>query len=232
MKVIRWNCLQFPQNEPTPSASPSFTTEDKFLFIKCQQSTCVLQISSLALSKISLWEWFPLSSELWIYSSPMIINIGKYAGSRSDIWKTKTTKQNKIPSWTFPVQSISFLYFSQEPNVSKYCLYPSLNSHPLQLTSGGFSLSIFQWNSSCQDLLNDPHVAKFYNPSSVSSCFTSQQYVTQILDFLKYLFSWIPGHHTLSYFPPTSLILSVNLLCFLFFSSQLVNIRASKRLIL
>lgn len=97
-----------------------------------RQSTCVLQISSLALSKISLWEWFPLSSELWIYSSPAIITIGKYAGSRSDIWKTKTTKQKKT-SWTFPVQSISFLYFSQEPNVSKklsisICSTPILSS--------------------------------------------------------------------------------------------------------
>lgn len=104
--------------------------EDQSLFNKCQANhLCSIDLLSCSLKDFTL-AIIP-SLQDWIYSSPRVVNIDKYTGSRSDIWKTnkQRNKKPKKPSGPFiSCQKISpFLTSLNSPNVSKFlCISTSL----------------------------------------------------------------------------------------------------------
>lgn len=191
--------------------------EHQSLFNKCQAK----HPRSLALSKISLWQWIPLSPRPWIYSSLRVINIGKYTGSGSDIWKKQANKPKKLSRPFVSCQRVSpfltshkilvYIYFfsstlSSTHFIWAFTLYTSMTpmKHPIRILSVISMLQNF--------------VIPSLSPlaSLLSSTFKHS-------NLSKNLFSWIPEHHTLFHFLPTSLILSLNILYFFLFCSQLLN---------
>lgn len=113
--------------------------KDQSLSSKCQaKHPCSIDSLSHPLKDFTVAKISPLLKTM-NYSSLRVINIDKYTGSESAIWKKQTTKIFFLFFWTFHVLPFFTSLNSQMSGDNYLYPLPQLLSY-LHLTSVGFSL--------------------------------------------------------------------------------------------